>query len=1142
MASGTFAATAACVFAVLSLCIVTAAAQSATPAGRPHIDFVVTAPNYNGTDVAAGIADWLRFQTSLRTYGTAINGTAVTMYDFTTVGTTYSMNVSLYAIGPDNVEMYTAMVALKQALDSASVLSSAAYTTVSTRVIENPATTVHYEVDPMSVVYQNQISPTYTIRLSASPRIGKNVTFYISPVAGTVRFNTSKVVIPYPRLTGNFFAYAGPSVTTSGVAFGSIIGGSDTPSRYVQGSSVATEVMTVRQLETIQVTPVSSTQRLYTNRVSPAFTINVPTHRDSNFELVVAVQISPSSGLTATPSNVTLTAPNSPQTFTVRGNPGVYTISYLVGHVYYDVFGRVIGRSNPDFKQIVTTSTITVSSTMNASSSSIPDAYLVNPVTSSDYGGAYSQEIPFSIEQDPVPGTVLTVTPSSTSTIEFSPASISFFPGGIRQYTFRYRAHAIGVHTINFALSGSGAGDYFLRAPSRRWIVHGRNTKCLTRHSSAPCFSMPGCTWNALKSVCINGTLPIAVDRIPLLYNQEESIPLNFTLPTPVRTTVRVTFQAASRLSFSPSTVLLTAGQTTAQFTVTGTLNSDDLGQVQQYFQLRLSGDSANMYDEQRAYVFLRPKVKCTVTPPTNGFFVKTLSDYFTLECDTSPETEVIFTPASTLSGIVFIAEFPDARGSDKLYFSPGQTSARFLANSTNSLKGTVTLSMAITGVNAPRYETIAATTFRVIESGLVNVPPSFHMTAYERSEELHLDLSVPPPSVLNVTIRVFSNDSLPGSVNITITPSVITFNQTTRGSFTVFANGVGWYYLTFAISGASVANYIDPASTRVPFEVKDPLSGRAFDSRLRAGFLGHRKQCRVSVGRESVRFRGQAPVDRADEFCQLYPNKLVYPNETYNCKQHLSEERCRNALATLGHACAWHEEQCQFFPVMEGNILSYAYGSGYTVFLSLAGEIWTVGKTLYGQLGHYNTTIDKVPMSESIAVVAAGSSHTMALSYSGRVYTWGANQNGQLGLNTRTQHLDVPTEVTFPRGENITCLSAGVLHNAALSQSGRLFMWGSNQYGQLGTSAQYRGYANGPIALGRDLFNGDAVVAVTLGEYHSMAATENGAYTWGSNTMGQLGRAGYDSYEPKTPVLWVRDRWTTAPSYASYLLGRDNC
>jgi hypothetical protein len=1114
--------------------------RALVPDGNPYVNWDVTTANFTEAEVTASVASWLAANTGLNRWGSAVNATAITLYDQSSTGNDYTMSISFATAGCDNVAVYLATAKLADALLAGTVLP-AGYATTAAALVENPASIVYYTVDPMTEVYVNQYSPVYTVRLSASPRVGKNVTLKIFPVAATVSYNVTKVVIPWPLMFARFRAYAGSVPTFSAVAFGSPVEGSDTPSRYAEGINL--EVMTVRQLETVTVTPVSPTKRVYANRPSPAYRLTVPQHRDNNFNLVVTVVTSPA-GLTVGPvPNVTLSTRGAQYSFTLSGSPGTYTVSYLIAHSYVDpIYHTTVGANNADFFQITTTSQLTILPTMNASVSNIPDAYLVNPVTSSEYGGAMSQVVPFYIEDAPVTGTgPLIVTFSGPGGLEFFPASLQFDAAGPTRKTFQIRSRYIGTHPVSFALSGTSAGDYYLMHTTRNWVVHGRNPICYTLGTSTACFGTPGCAWNELRAECSNRTLPVDISTLPLFYDNEQSQSINFTLPTAVRTSLTVTFVATSRLAFQPPSVTLTAGETVASFTVRGTLLSSDRDVVVQPFHLQMSGVDANMYNEQSAFAYLRPKVVCELTPPPTGFYVLTTSDYFEITCDTSPETEVIFTPTTATSGITIVAEVVDPRGANRLYIQPGTTYARFKAISTRNNPGLMSLSVAISGTNAPRYETISSVQVRLVPSGVVNLPPSFYMTAYETSHELNLDLSVPPPTPLNVTIRAVYNDSSSAAHVVRINPPVVTFNLTQRGFITVSADEIGTFFLVFDIVGNNIADYIRPTD-RVQFEVKDPLSGRAFDARLRPGFLGHRRQCRVSIGRQSVRFRGQASVDRADEFCQLYPKNRVLPNETYDCSQHTTEERCRNVIATLGHACAWHDEVCEFQTEIQGKVLSFAYGSGFTVFLSLAGEVWTVGTERYGQLGHANGTLGKVSLPESIAVIAAGSNHVMALSYMGRVYTWGANQNGQLGTNSRSQHEEIPNEVSFPRGENITCISAGTLHNAALSQSGRLFMWGSNYYGQLGTATNFRGYSRGPVQLGRDVFDGDAVIAVTLGEYHTMAATENSGYTWGSNTMGQLGRPGYDDYKPAAPVLWYRDKWADPPTYASYLLGRDSC
>jgi alpha-tubulin suppressor-like RCC1 family protein len=466
----------------------------------------------------------------------------------------------------------------------------------------------------------------------------------------------------------------------------------------------------------------------------------------------------------------------------------------------------------------------------------------------------------------------------------------------------------------------------------------------------------------------------------------------------------------------------------------------------------------------------------------------------------------------------------------------PGQTSARFYANSTSSRTGTIPLSIVIAGVNAPRYEAIESTTFRVLPAGLVLLPPNFTMTQYTTTPQYNLDLSVVPNKIFWIDIIVELNNTN-ATNNVTVSPTRVYYNETQRGTFNVTANGTGYYFLRFTINGENVPNYIKPTS-RVQIYVQDPLDGPAFEARLRRGYLNYRKACRIVTGRRSIRFDGQDENVLREEFCGDIPRPFA--NETNTCGRRTSSAQCEAAVEQRGHACAWFQGKCVFLPTIHGNIQHAQFGSGFTVFLTLTGEVHTIGVDRYGQLGHHNATgLGKVPLPESIATIAVGNNHVLALSYEGRVYTWGVNSKGQLGQNTRASSSVTPGLVVFPKGENITCISSGLLHASALTLSGRLYTWGSNEFGQLGTQASYRSFVNSPRLIQRDSFGGDAAIAIQCGEYHTMVATDNNAYTFGSNFMGQLGRVGFDEWKPKSPVLWVRNKYNQGPKYPSYWLGK---
>ncbi len=78
-----------------------------------------------------------------------------------------------------------------------------------------------------------------------------------------------------------------------------------------------------------------------------------------------------------------------------------------------------------------------------------------------------------------------------------------------------------------------------------------------------------------------------------------------------------------------------------------------------------------------------------------------------------------------------------------------------------------------------------------------------------------------------------------------------------------------------------------------------------------------------------------------------------------------------------------------------------------FHVTLLADGSVWTRGTNGRGQLGDGTTTdraltFAKVPGVSDVVQVATGSGFVMALRSDGRVYVWGSNNRGQLGLGMR--------------------------------------------------------------------------------------------------------------------------------------------
>ena len=140
------------------------------------------------------------------------------------------------------------------------------------------------------------------------------------------------------------------------------------------------------------------------------------------------------------------------------------------------------------------------------------------------------------------------------------------------------------------------------------------------------------------------------------------------------------------------------------------------------------------------------------------------------------------------------------------------------------------------------------------------------------------------------------------------------------------------------------------------------------------------------------------------------------------------------------------------------------------------------------------DSPIDDPDISEENQRLSLGWYHSGYIDENGSLYMWGRNDYGQLGNGTK-EDSSVPIKIM----ENVKSVSLGEYHSAAITEDGSLYMWGDNEYGQLGNGT-YKDSST-PIKIM------DNVKSVSLGACHSAAITEDGSlYMWGGNSDGQLG------------------------------------
>ena len=168
-------------------------------------------------------------------------------------------------------------------------------------------------------------------------------------------------------------------------------------------------------------------------------------------------------------------------------------------------------------------------------------------------------------------------------------------------------------------------------------------------------------------------------------------------------------------------------------------------------------------------------------------------------------------------------------------------------------------------------------------------------------------------------------------------------------------------------------------------------------------------------------------------------------------------------------------------------------------------GSLWLCGRNYYGQLGN-NATVDRSSPIQTIAagtnwkLVSCGDYNTTAIKTDGTLWTWGYNNFGQLGNNTTTNRSS-PAQ-TVAGGTNWKQVYAYYSHTAAIKNDGTLWLWGRNNYGQLGDNTTVN--KSSPV---QTVAAGTNWKQVACGPNRTAAIKTDGTlWLWGWNNYGQLG------------------------------------
>ncbi|KAI8846107.1 regulator of chromosome condensation 1/beta-lactamase-inhibitor protein II, partial [Chytridium lagenaria] len=209
-------------------------------------------------------------------------------------------------------------------------------------------------------------------------------------------------------------------------------------------------------------------------------------------------------------------------------------------------------------------------------------------------------------------------------------------------------------------------------------------------------------------------------------------------------------------------------------------------------------------------------------------------------------------------------------------------------------------------------------------------------------------------------------------------------------------------------------------------------------------------------------------------------------------------------------------------------NIVDVAAGGLHNMALSDEGKLYSWGCNDQKALGWSGEETEPLPVEglENVKIiqVVCGDSLTAALSDEGNVYAWGTfrNKNGVFGFRP---DIDIqPLPWMIPELKKVVYIDAGANHVAALTLDKKILTWGSGEQGQLGRRILPRTEKESSliprIINYRPRGLGGHFVAIFCGGYHTFMLHETGAvFSFGLNNYGQLGLGDTDEHDTPEQV-----------------------
>lgn len=193
----------------------------------------------------------------------------------------------------------------------------------------------------------------------------------------------------------------------------------------------------------------------------------------------------------------------------------------------------------------------------------------------------------------------------------------------------------------------------------------------------------------------------------------------------------------------------------------------------------------------------------------------------------------------------------------------------------------------------------------------------------------------------------------------------------------------------------------------------------------------------------------------------------------------------------------------------------SISAGTEHACDIASGGIVWCWGRNgLEGRIGRpqlaegeHSTVPVRVPGDQRFAQIATYGRTTCGITPTGAAYCWGYSAFGLLGTGSDAQQ-NSATPVAVAGGLTFRQLAAGADHMCGVTTDDRVFCWGANNAGQLGTGNRTSSATPVRAAAPRTFRR------VTAGSFYTCAvATDNSAWCWGYAGLGNTGDGATISY-----------------------------